>query len=105
MIYEMADLNKDRIFNESCKKVLLREFENLKKDYNKMNVLKYKSLYENESLSFILDNSRYIFSEPMKGLEFYERLYNNNRSRSSWDNCSNIFTKIKFKLLYNRKII
>ena len=74
----MADLNKDRIFNESSKKVLLREFENLKKDYNKMNVLKYKSLYENESLSFILDNSRYIFSEPMKGLEFYERVINNS---------------------------
>ena len=52
--------------------------ENLKKDYNKMNVLKYKSLYENESLSFILDNSRYIFSEPMKGLEFYERVINNS---------------------------
>lgn len=70
----MPELNKDRIFNESPKKVLIREFTNLKNDYTKMNALKYKSFYENESLSFILENSRYIFSEPIKGYEFYKNV-------------------------------
>lgn len=70
----MPELNKDRIFNESSKKVLIREFENLKKDYTKMNALKYKTLYEDASLSFILENSRYIFSEPMRGIGFYKSI-------------------------------
>lgn len=69
---KVPELNKDRIFNESPKKVLIREFNNLKNDYTKMNALKYKSFYENESLSFILENSRYIFSEPIKGYDFYK---------------------------------
>lgn len=68
----MLELNKDRILNSSPQKVLIREFENLKNDYTKMNALKYKELYENASLSFILENSRYIFAEPMKGYEFYK---------------------------------
>ena len=71
---EVPELNKDRIFNESPKKVLIREFTNLKNDYTKLNALKYKSFYENESLSFILENSRYIFSEPIKGYEFYKNV-------------------------------
>ena len=71
---EVPELNKDRIFNESPKKVLIREFTNLKNDYTKLNALKYKSFYENESLSFILENSRYIFSEPIKGYEFYKKV-------------------------------
>lgn len=73
----MPELNKDRIFNESSKKVLMREYENLKKDYTKMNALKYKALYENASLSFILENSRYIFSEPMRGIDFYKSIMEN----------------------------
>lgn len=70
----MLEFNKDRIFNESSTKVLMREFNNLKEDYSKINALKYKELYENESLSFILEHSRYIFAEPMKGCEFYKNL-------------------------------
>lgn len=68
----MPTLNKDRIFNESATKVLLREYENLKKDYTKNNAISYKMLYENKSLSFILENSRYIFSEPIRGYDFYK---------------------------------
>ena len=71
---KVPELNKDRIFNESPKKVLIREFTNLKSDYTKMNALKYKSFYENKSLSFILENSRYIFSEPIRGYDFYKKV-------------------------------
>lgn len=73
----MTELNKDRIFNESSKKVLIREYEKLKEDYSKLNALQYKTLYENESLSFILENSRYIFSEPLKGYDFYKGIVEN----------------------------
>lgn len=70
----MLNFDKDKIFNKSPQKVLIREYENLKKNYSKMNALKYKELYENASLSFILENSRYIFSEPLKGLDFYKNV-------------------------------
>lgn len=75
----MPELNKDRIFNESSKKVLIREFNALKSDYSKLNAIKYFSLYENESLSFIIENSRYIFSEPIKGLGFYKEMVESNK--------------------------
>jgi hypothetical protein len=68
----MPDFNKDRIFNESSQKVLIREYQRLKEDYSKLNAMKYFTLYENSPLSFILENSRYIFSEPIKGLTFYK---------------------------------
>lgn len=69
----MFHLNKDRIFNESPKKKLIREYNNLMQDYTKINALKYKAVYENAPLSFILENSRYIFAEPMQGYEFYKK--------------------------------
>lgn len=70
----MSDLNKERIFNESSKKVYAREYENLSKDYTKMNALKYYDMYSRDSLSCILESSRYIFAEPMKGLQFYKNI-------------------------------
>lgn len=70
----MPELNKDRIFNDSPDKVLRREFELLKNDLTKMGALKYKQLYENAPLSFIMRNSEFIFREPLKGIEFYTEL-------------------------------
>lgn len=70
----MPELNKDRILNGSAKKVLIREYTALKNDYTKLGALKYKELYESAPLSFILENSRYIFSEPIKGYDFYKNI-------------------------------
>ena len=70
----MPNFDTNRIFNESPSKVIRREFENLKQDYSKLNAIKYKSFYENASLSTILENSRFIFAEPYKGVEFYHQL-------------------------------
>lgn len=70
----MPELNIDRILNENPAKVLLREYTNLKSDYTKMNALKYKSLYESASLSFVLENSSCIFTEPMYGCDFYKSI-------------------------------
>lgn len=70
----MPELNIDRILNENPTKVLMREYANLKSDYTKMNAIKYKSLYESASLSFILENSSCIFTEPMYGCDFYKSI-------------------------------
>ena len=74
----MPELNKDRIFNESPTKVLIREYNSLKNDYSRLNALKYKEYYENEPLSFVIENSRYIFSEPIAGLGFYKNIMENS---------------------------
>lgn len=73
----MPVFDTNRIFNGSPEKVLSREFNNLKTDYSKMNALKYKMLYENADLSFILENSRLIFAEPMYGCNFYKNIIEN----------------------------
>ena len=70
----MLKLDKNRILNESKEKSLIREFENLKNDYSTFGALQYMNLYENESLDFILDQSRYIFAEPVKGYDFYKSI-------------------------------
>lgn len=70
----MPNFDKNRIFNESPKKVLHREFENLKADFSKLGAMRYHALYENAPLSFLLENSNVIFTEPYKGYEFYKNL-------------------------------
>lgn len=70
----MANIDYNKILNSSPKKRLFIGFEDLKKDFNNENSLKYKELYESQSLSFILENSRYIFSEPYYGYNFYKNI-------------------------------
>lgn len=68
----MAYINTDRILNESPKKRLIIGFENLQKNYTKENALEYANLYNSESLSFVLENSRMIFSESFYGKDFFK---------------------------------
>lgn len=70
----MPNFDKNRIFNESPKKVLYREFENLKADFSKLGAVRYQALYENAPLSFILKNSQVIFTEPYYGYGFYKNI-------------------------------
>ena len=65
------EFNKEEIFNSSPTKVLINQYNTLKDDYNKFNAIKYKENYKDQPLSFILNNSRYIFSEPICGYPFY----------------------------------
>lgn len=67
----MPYINKEKILNESPKKRLIIGFNNLKQNFNESNALEYANLYKDSSLSFILENSRMIFSEPFFGYEFY----------------------------------
>ena len=72
----MPNIDKERILNQP-KKRLISEYNKLKEKYSRKDASKYKSLYENESLSFILENSEYIFTEPAYGLNFYKNIIEN----------------------------
>lgn len=67
----MSYIDTEKILNSSPKKRLIIGFENLKKNFNESTALEYSELYRDKSLSFILENSRMIFSEPFYGYEFY----------------------------------
>ena len=67
----MAYIDTDKILYGSPKKKLIIGFDNLKKNFNESNAKEYSELYKNQSLGFILENSRLIFSEPFYGYEFY----------------------------------
>lgn len=70
----MSLVNKDAILNSNPKKKLFIGFENLKENFTKEAALDYSELYNKQPLSFILENSEKIFSEPYYGYEFYKNI-------------------------------
>lgn len=70
----MNYVDKDRILSESPKKRLIIGFEKLKTDFTESAAMEYSNLYKNEPLSFIVENSRLIFSEPYYGTQFYKNV-------------------------------
>ena len=72
-----VSINTDAVLNSNPRKRLIIAFENLKKDYTEENAKEYMNLYKDQSLGFIIENSRYIFSEPFFGYEFYKDVINN----------------------------
>lgn len=69
----MALVDVNTILNSNPTKKLRIAFDNLKQNYTIENAEAYKKMYENAPLSFIIENSRYIFSEPMLGYSFYKK--------------------------------
>lgn len=69
--------NTDKILSGTDHKILVREFNNLKENYTKVNAIKYSELYENKNLSEILNDSEYIFPESYKGYKFYRNIMEN----------------------------
>ena len=67
----MALINKDVILNSNPTKRLRIAFENMKSNYNDSIAKAYMETYQDQPLAFIVENSRYIFSEPTYGLKFY----------------------------------
>lgn len=70
----MSLVNKERILNENPYKRLRIGFENLKENYNESSALAYSELYKDKPLTFVMENSRYIFSEPYYGYGFYKNI-------------------------------
>lgn len=67
----MALIDKEYILNSNPTKKLRVAFENMKSNYNDSSAKAYMETYKDQPLAFIIENSRYIFSEPMYGLKFY----------------------------------
>ena len=68
----MALIDKDVILNSNPTKRLRIAFENMKSDYTDSSAKAYMETYKDQPLAFIIENSRYIFSEPMYGFNFYK---------------------------------
>ena len=58
----MPYINREKLLNESPTKRLIIGFNNLKQNFTKEAALEYSNLYKDQSLSFIIENSRMIFS-------------------------------------------
>lgn len=73
----MALVNTERILNEVPQKRLLILYNGLKENYTEEKAGEYYEFYHKQPLSFIIENSRYIFGEEKYGLPFYESLIQN----------------------------
>ena len=67
----MAYIDNSVILNSNLSKKLRIAFDQLKTNYTESAAKEYMDQYKDQSLHFILENSRYIFSEPMFGYKFY----------------------------------
>ena len=68
----MSILNNERILNGSPLKRLIQAYDSMKANYTEESANEFSKSYVTESLSFILDNSTKIFSEPYVGYGFYK---------------------------------
>lgn len=68
----MSVFDVDKIINGTPEKRLLNGYNKLKQEYTTENAQEYSELYKNQPLSFLLANSRQIFSETYHGTEFYK---------------------------------
>lgn len=80
-----TQLNIDRIINATPQKRFINAYNAMKgvnedgsSRYTKESAESFFNTYENQALSFILDNSRYIFSESYYGTDFYKDCINSN---------------------------
>lgn len=67
----MPEIDVNRILHENPTKHLMIEYGKLCMDYTKENAEKYSEAYKGKPLSFLLENSRYIFSESNYGYSYY----------------------------------
>ena len=70
----MSFVNKEKILNANPLKRLLIGYEKLKENFTEEAAYSYMSLYKDQSLSFLLENSELIFKEPYYGYDFYKTL-------------------------------
>lgn len=74
----MSIVDINRIINGTPQKVFINSYSKMKENYNEASALEFFESYNDKPFSFILENSRYIFSEPYYGLEFYKEHVLNN---------------------------
>ena len=67
-------IDRKAILENNPKKRLIIGHDKLIKDYSEASALEYSYLYEDQSLSFVIENSSLIFSEPYYGYDFYKNI-------------------------------
>lgn len=70
----MALVDTDRIIHGTPDKRIQVAYNEMKESYTKESAASYYDVYSKEPLSAVLENSRIIFSEPFKGLDFYKSI-------------------------------
>ncbi len=70
----MSIVDVNAILNGTPDKRITLAYQNMKDTYNEESANDFFNVYTKESLSSILDNSEYIFSENYKGTEFYKNI-------------------------------
>ena len=82
----VAYLDYNKILSANPTKELMIAYNELRSSFsqdneqNKLLAEAYKEKYQSKPLSFILENSRYIFCEPHYGYDFYKENVINNKS-------------------------
>lgn len=64
-------LDYDQILHANPTKNLIIRHRELQENYTEENAKDYSELYMNQPISFLLENSRYVFSEPTYGYQYY----------------------------------
>lgn len=76
----MSVVNIDKIINGTPQKRLLNGYKKMQENYTETSAREFYETYVNEPLSFLLENSRMIFSEPYFGCSYYKEAMMNNCS-------------------------
>lgn len=74
----MSIFNIDHIINGTDQKRLLNGYNKMKENYTESAAQEFLSTYNKKPLSFLLENSRIIFSEPYYGCSYYKEAIINN---------------------------
>lgn len=73
----MSIVNIEKIINGTPQKRLLNGYNRMKENYTEASAQEYYDIYKDEPLSFLLENSRIIFSEPYYGYKYYKEAIEN----------------------------
>jgi hypothetical protein len=76
----MSIVDVNAILTGTPTKRITLGYQNMKETYNETSAEEFFNIYSKESLSDILDNSEYIFTECYKGLDFYKDIVLNESS-------------------------
>lgn len=74
-IVSVVDVEK--IINGTPVKMLHNRYNDMKANYTEESAQEYYNVYSNQSLSFLFENSRMIFSEPYFGYQYYKEAVEN----------------------------
>lgn len=98
----MPDVNRETIINGTPNKRIRNAYEVMKEDHNPTSAQEFYNVYSEYSIPVLIENSRYIFSEPYLGNVFYRDMMESGCVR--FEDYFNEREKIK-ELMVNKESI